>query len=286
MDRTGKRKLVDFLMMNLGLIPFTIGIYFFKMPNGFSTGGVTGVSIMVGRLTDGRVTPGTMILILNILLLVIGYLILGREIAWKTAYCSLMYSGVTFMLERVFPMEQPLTDQPFMELIYAMILTASGSALLFHSDASSGGTDIVALILKKYTHVPIGTALFITDALIAGSAFFVSGMKTGLYSVMGLFLKAFVVDGVLESVDLCKYFTIITSKPKEINDYILTELKRSATEIKATGAFTKEDRTMLLTVVRRMEAVRLRSAIREIDPGAFIVVTNTSEILGRGFRGI
>jgi len=286
MKRPDKTAFSDLLFITLGLIPFTAGIYFFKLPNGFSTGGVTGVSILASKLLGGAVSPATFILVLNVALLLLGLAVLGRELAWKTAYCSLFYSAATFLLERFLPLDRPLTDQPFMELIYAMLLTAVGSAVLFHYGASSGGTDIVALILKKYTSIPIGTALFCVDAVIAASTLFVFDLKTGLYSILGLFMKAFVVDNLLESVNLCKYFTIITSHPKEIDQYILHTLHHSATEVRAVGVFSHEDKTMLLTVCRRMEAVRLKAAIKEIDPHAFIVVTNSSEIIGRGFRGV
>lgn len=286
MKRPSRAALSDFLRINLGLIPFTAGIYFFKLPNGFSTGGVTGVSILASRLLGGAVSPAAFIFLLNAALLLLGFAVLGRGLAWKTAYCSLFYSCAALLLERFVPLGGPLTDQPFMELIYAMLLTAVGSAILFQHGASSGGTDIVALILKKYTSIPIGTALFCVDALIAASTLFVFDLKTGLYSLLGLFMKAFVVDNVLESVNLCKYFTIITSRPAEIDEYILHTLHRSATEVRAVGVFTHEDKTMLLTVCRRMEAVRLKAAIKEIDPRAFIVVTNSSEIIGRGFRGV
>ena len=287
MEKTGlKRRLIDFLIMNFGMVSLAAGIYFFKLPNNFSTGGVTGAATVVAALLGTKATPGGLILVINTVLLIVGAVFLGREFAWKTVYCSLGYSLLTLLWEHVLPLKAPLTDQPFLELVYAMLITSVGSALMFYVSASSGGTDIVSLILKKYTQVKTGTALFFTDSVIACSAIFVFGIKTGLFSILGLLMKAFLVDNLLESVNLCKYFTIITEKPEEINDYILRIAHRGVTVVDAVGAFSQDQKKMLLTVCPRMEAIRLKHEIRQIDPHAFIVVTNTSEIIGRGFRGV
>ena len=140
-------------MMNLGVILLTLGVYFFKIPNGFSTGGVSGAGTILGKVTP--LTPGTWIAIINMLLLIFGFLILGKATGIKTVYCSIVFSGLTCLLEQFVVLSAPITTQPFLELVYAIILTASGSALMFHCHASSGGTDILALILKKYTRMKV-----------------------------------------------------------------------------------------------------------------------------------
>ena len=167
------------------------------------------------------------------------------------------------------------------------MLPAVGSALLFNCNASSGGTDIVAMILKKYTGLTdIGKALFVSDSLIAFSACFIFGMKTGLFSLLGLFLKAFVVDSVIESINLCKFFSIVTSKPEEVCQYIIHTLNHSSTVLNAEGAYSHTERKVILTACRRGEAVKLRQKLTEIDPQAFMFITNTSEIIGKGFRSV
>ena len=142
------KKIKSFLIMNLGCILLSFGVYFFKIPNGFSTGGVTGIGTILAKLTS--LSASVWIWILNISLLLLGFLFLGRESTVKTIYCSMFYSAITFLFERFLPLSAPLTNQPLLELIYAMLLTSIGSAMIFNSDASSGGTDIAALILKKY----------------------------------------------------------------------------------------------------------------------------------------
>ncbi len=278
-----RQRVLDWAMIVFGTVLLTGGVYFFKIPNGFATGGVSGVGTLLGRVTP--ISPATWISGLNIVLLLLGFAILGRETGLRTTVCSLLFSGMTQLLEWICPMNAPLTDQPFLELGYAMILTAIGSALIFHAHASSGGTDIVALILKKYTHQNVGMALLCVDFLIAASSFLVFGIPTGLFSMAGLFIKAFLVDSVIESLDACKYFVIITTKPDAISDYILSSLHHGVTVEYGQGAYTHEDKTILHTVCRRHEAPGLQQKTKEIDPAAFIIITTSSEIIGRGFRG-
>lgn len=278
--------LVDFGIINAGVLLMSIGVYFFKMTNGFSTGGVSGISIIVSRLTGGAVSAATLMMILNVVLLVVGFIFLGRTVGIKTVYCSLVFSAETWVLERLFPLSAPLTDDSLLELIYAILITAAGSSLLFSRSASSGGTDITAMILKKYTSINIGTALLIVDAVIAASALFVSGVKIGLYSMLGLFIKAFLVDTIIENINLCKSFTIITDKPDEVCRYILEDMHHGVTMLDAVGVYTGAPKKMLVTSCRRAEAAKLEKKLRCVDPDAFITVTNSSKIIGRGFRGV
>ena len=165
----------------------------FKFPNHFTTGGVSALSIIFGFVTDAM-SPGTFVFIINAALLVVGFIVLGGSFGIKTVYASLLFSVGTMVLEKVVPLDAPLTDQPLLELFFSVMLPAVGSALMFNEGASSGGTDITAMILKKYTDIDIGKSLLICDGIIVASSFFVFGIKTGLFSVLGLVLKAFVVD--------------------------------------------------------------------------------------------
>lgn len=274
----------NFLFMTLGCILLALGVYFFKIPNGFSTGGVTGIGTILGKLTP--VTPGAWIWILNIALLLLGFIFLGKQNGIKTIYCSMLYSAITYFLEFIVPVAQPLTNQPFMELAYAMLLTSIGSAMIFNSGGSSGGTDIVALIIKKFSNLEVGKALLAVDFIVAASAFFVFDIQVGLFSLMGLFAKAFIVDGVIESLNTCKYFIVITTKREEISKYIIETLHHGVTVNSVVGEYTKDEKTMIHTVCKRIEAIKLRMKIKEIDEKAFIIVTTSSEIIGRGFRSV
>lgn len=278
-------ELKAYIIITFGTLLLTAGVYFFKIPNGFATGGVSGIGTILGKVTP-IITSAQWIMIINILLLGVGFIFLGKTNGIRTVYCSLLFSFMTYIFEIMIPVTQPLTNQPFMELVYAMLLTSAGSAIIFNSMASSGGTDIVALILKKYTTLDVGKALLVTDFVIASSSFFVFGIQAGLYSLLGLFSKAFLVDSIIESINSCKYFIVITEKPDEISEYIINEMHHGATVTDAVGSYTNTDKKMIHTVCKRIEAVRLRQYIRVIDPGAFVIITTTSEIVGRGFRGV
>lgn len=280
-----KEKLKTFAMMTIGVVLTTIGVYFFKIPNGFSTGGVSGISTVLGNVIP-FISPAQLISVINMLLLVLGFIVLGKGTGAKTTYCSILFSVLTWLLEKAVPLSAPLTDEPFLELVYAILLTAIGAAILFNAEASSGGTDIIALILKKYTSLDVGKALLCTDFIIAASSFFVFGIRTGLFTLLGLFAKAFLVDNVIESLNVCKYFMIITERPDPIVDYILHTMGHSATTIDALGEYSHTDKKMIVTLCRRIEAAALKRKLKELDPSAFVIVNSTSEIIGRGFRSI
>lgn len=280
-----KEEIKGYFLITLGTILLTAGVYFFKIPNGFATGGVSGIGTILGKLTP-FISSGAWIMIINIALLAVGFIFLGKLNGVRTVYCSLLFSVMTYAFEKLIPLSAPLTDQPLMELIYAMLLTSLGSAVIFNNTASSGGTDIIALILKKYTRLDVGKALLVTDFLVASSSFFVFGIQAGLFSLLGLFAKAFLVDSIIESINSCKYFIVITEKEQEIKDYIIREMHHGATVTKAVGCYTNSDKVMIHTVCKRIEAIRLRHYIKQIDPSSFVIITTTSEIVGRGFRSV
>lgn len=275
----------DWLMMTVGTLIMVVGIYFFKYPNHFSTGGVSGISVILGHYIP-TLTPATIGLIINVLLLILGYCILGRSFGIRTTFVTLLQSILLRILEIILPMEVPMTDQPFLELIFAVSLPAIGSAILFNADASSGGTDIIAMIMRKYSTLDIGRALLMSDCIITFMACVAFGMTTGLFSILGLVIKSLLVDMVLENLNINKCFHIITAHPDAIEHYIINNLHRGATRLHGVGIYSHEGREVILTVVNRKQAVILRRYIRSADPGAFLLINNTSEIIGNGFRGV
>ena len=278
-----KQDIYEYIMFTIASIFMVIGIYFFKFPNHFSFGGVSGISIVLAELLPH--TPGNINLIINIILLIEGFVVFGKSFGIKTTYITILVSIGPSILEKLYPMDRPLTDQPVLELIFAIALPAFASAVFFNLGASSGGTDIVAMILKKYTKVDIGTALFLSDVVIVIMACLVFNVETGLFSLVGLLAKSLVVDETIENINLAKYFTIICNDPEPIVDYIMNDLKKGATVYKAEGCFAHNEKTVILTILKRQQAVELKNFIRKNQPSAFIAITNSSEIIGKGFRG-
>lgn len=275
----------EWFWLNVGTLLVALGVYFFKAPNKFSTGGVSGIAIILTQIPGMPLNQSTIVMIFNVVLLVIGALFLGKGCTFRTIYCSLVYAGENMLFEYLVPLDGPLTNQPLMELCYAMILTGAGSAIIFNYQGSSGGTDIIALILRKYSKINVGRALLMTDFVVAVSSFFVSrNISIGLFSLLGLFAKSFLVDAVIESISSSKYITIISSNPQEIEDYIIHHMKRSYTTYEATGGFTGEKRQVIITVCKTIEAARLKSKVKQYDPYAFTIISPANEILGKGFR--
>lgn len=279
-----RQALTAFLLMTLGSALVSVGVYFFKFPNHFSMGGVSGLSILLGQLIPSRlVTPATFNTGITVLFLILGFLVLDKSFGLKTVYCSLLYSGLIQLFERLFPLSRPLTGQKMLELFFAVILPALGAAILFNMDASTGGTDIMAMILKKFSGMDVGRALLISDVLIAASALLVFDVETGLFALLGLALKSVLVDSVIESLNRNKAFTVVTHDPERVCRYINEDLHRGATIWKGQGAYTHQDQFVILTALSRHQAVALRNYLRQNDPHAFMLITNSSEIFGKGF---
>ena len=281
-----KEKIKEYIIITLGTILLAIGIYFFKFPNNFSTGGVSGISVILAGLYP-NISSSLAMMIINILLLVIGFIFIKSDFCIKTVYCSLLLSVSTYVLEVICPLSAPLTKQPVLELVFAIFLPAVSSAILFNYDASTGGTDIVAMLIKKYSKssLNISKALFLSDVLIVMATFFVFGAETWLFSLLGFLSKIFVVNGVVENLNTSKYFTIITDKEKEIRKFITVDLHKGATISKNySGAFSNSDKSVILTVVKRHHAIELKNFVKKVDPHAFVIITSTSDIIGKGFR--
>lgn len=279
-----KVKNKDFLLLTLSAFILATGIYFFKFPNNFNFGGVTGIAVLVAK--TGFISASDCTFILNILLLVVGFGFSGKSFGFKTVYISILNSVLLSIFQRVFPITTPLTNEPILELVFAIALPAFAAAILFNINASGGGTDIIAVLLKKYTNIDIGKALFFTDLVISISTFFIFDIKTGLFSFIGLTIKALMIDRVIEDFNLCKYFNVVCQDSESICNYIVENLHRSATVCEAKGAFTHMNKYIIFTVLSRREASLLKHYIKKVEPTAFVLISKTSEIIGKGFHSI
>lgn len=274
----------EFGLLNLGTFLTAIGSYFFKFPNNFSTGGVTGLSVVLTHYFP-NLSNGTIVSVINIALMVVGLVLLGKEFGFKTFYVTIAFSAMLKLFETVTPLTQPLTDQPFMELLFGVFLPAWGSAMLFNIGSSTGGTDIIAMVVKKYFKCHIGKALLVVDFFITVMTFVAFGPTTGLFSILGLVMRSFAVDFFLEEMNTYKSFTIITDHAEEIYQYITQVLHRGATIYHAEGVFEHSDKTIILTAQSKQQGIKLQEQIKKADPHAFVLISNTSEIIGKGFRG-
>ncbi|MDD3238821.1 MAG: YitT family protein [Lachnospira sp.] len=275
----------NFLLITISIFIMAVGVYFFKSPNNFTFGGVTGFAVVIAKVFP--ITAGNFTFIANLVLLLIGFVFLGKSFAIKTTYASTLLSLFLMLFEKIYPMGMPLTDQPILELFFAIALPAFGSAVLFNIGASSGGTDVIAMLLKKYTKVQeIGVALFISDLVMILVATFVFDIRTALFSFVGLLIKSFMIDGIIETMNLRKSVTIVCDDAEPICEYIISELHKSATVNHAYGAYSHRQKYIIFSTLTTGQAVSLRNYIREHEMNAFISVSSTSEVFGKGFSSI
>ena len=253
----------EYAMLTLGTFLVAAGVYFFKFPNSFNTGGVTGLAVILNAVIPA-VSASTFASVINIAFLILGFVALDKSFGVRTVYCTVLFSAMLSGLEW-------------------LILPSLGAAILFNMQSSTGGTDILAMILKRFSSLDIGMALLYVDVLIAGSTLYFVGMEAGLYSILGLVLKSVVVDSVIESLNRRKSFMAVTSCPEEVCGFITGKLNRSATCWQGSGAYSHEPKWIVLTALSRSQAVALRVYVKSVDPHAFILVTNSSEIFGKGF---
>ena len=243
-------------ILTVGSVVLGISDYMFKFQNHFSFGGVSGIAVIMRGLLGGSASTYTFVI--NMLLLVVAFILLGKEVAMQSAYVSVLYSVTLEVIQYVWPMSKPLTNQPVLELVFCFMILAVCSAIFFDMNASSGGSDIIALILKKYTNVSIGMALLLVDFAVVVISFFVYNPTVGLFSFAGFLAKSFFIDSVIESLNLCKYFTIVSDNADTICDYIHKELNHSATIMSAEGSYSHEPKKVIMTVVNRDQALKLR----------------------------
>ncbi|MEI6277010.1 MAG: YitT family protein [Prolixibacteraceae bacterium] len=288
------RWLIDYGMITLGSLIMAVGYVFFITPHKIVPGGVYGLGIIVHYLSKGMAMwpdgfpIGLFNLLVNIPLTYVGIKMLGPRFGVKTIYgfvsSSIFMDGITLM--RMVG-DAPLVQDVLLSCIFGGVLTGIGLGLIFKSKATSGGSDIVAMIFTKYTRIPIGQMLIWVDSAIvfvALAAF--KDWQIPLYSILVIYITGRAVDLVLEGANYNKALVIISDEHEKIRDKIIIDLGRGGTYLKGVGMYTNAEKHVIFTVVNRREVAILEEQIAEIDPHAFITIMNASEILGEGFASL
>jgi len=288
------RWFVDYGLITLGSFIMAVGYVFFITPHKIVPGGVYGLGIIVHYLTKGMaVWPdgfpiGLFNLLVNIPLTYIGIKMLGPRFGIKTIYgfvsSSILMDGITMM--RMVG-DAPLVQDVLLSCIFGGVLIGIGLGLIFKSKATSGGSDIIAMILTKYTRIPIGQMLIWVDSaivLVALAAF--KDWQIPLYSIIVIYITGRAVDLLLEGANYNKAMIIISDEHEKIRDKIVIDLERGGTYLKGVGMYTNAEKSVIFTVVSRREVAVLEEQIAVIDPHAFITIMDASEILGEGFRSL
>ncbi|EOD00747.1 YitT family protein [Caldisalinibacter kiritimatiensis] len=277
-----KKLIKDYIIITLGVVIVALGLSFFLVPADLAVGGVTGLAMVINNVFP-QIPIGAFMFILNLILFIVGFILIGFQFGAKTIYASFALSGAIWSIEGIVHIQEPLVNDMFLNLTFGILIQGIGMAIVFYQNASTGGTDIVAKILNKFFAIDIGKALLLADFVVTFLAGITFGLELGLYALLGVIINAFVIDYVIEGLNMKINVSIITSYPQEIKEYINKDLNRGATIYKAEGSYTKEDRTVITTVLNKKEFIKLKKYIRNKDNSAFVTVSNVREVLGKGF---
>ena len=298
-----KTQVLDFLkrysIITLGCIIYSFGVSLFLDTSNLAAGGVTGIAIMLnyvihlGGLDPKILDAGTLMIIINIPLFILGAIFFGKKFILSTLYSTVLSSALIALWSwLIVPhMPVPAENESIDLLIPAVVggvLYGAGLGLIFRMGSTTGGTDIITKILrKKFRHLKTGIISVMIDAVIVGvSAFVYKDFSITFYTIISLIVFTIAFDFVLYGGNSAKFVYIVTTADKcaAICDYILKELDISATLVDGKGAYTGNERTIIMCAVKNVMFPRLRDIIKDVDPNAFTIVTNAQEIYGEGYK--
>lgn len=279
-----KRVIGKYIIITIGAVLVALGLDLFLVPNKIVAGGVSGIATILFYLFHFPV--GVSMLALNSILFLIAFKILGRSFGAKTIYCTIILAVFVDVLAQFLPREG-LTQNPILVVLFGSFLTGTGMGLVFSAGASTGGTDIIAMVLKKVFQVAPAWGLLVVDFFISLAAGFFFGKEVGMYSILTVIVNTFTINTVLEGVTTSIQVMIVSKKYNEITDRLLEELQAGATLLKGEGGYGEKSSYIILTVLRnRRQFVRLKQIVREEDEEAFMLVSHVREVLGEGFKKI
>ncbi|MEK8129771.1 YitT family protein [Paenibacillus filicis] len=263
-----------FVFITIGAVLMATALELFLVPNTVLDGGITGISIMVAKLTS--LPLGLFIFVFNIPFLLIGYKQIGKTFAISTLYGISAMSVTTLLLHHA----EPFTSEKVLAVLFGGLILGFGVGLVIRYGGSLDGTEIVAILLSKRFRMPVGQIIMMINVVIFILAGFIFGWDSAMYSIFTFYIASKVMDVVVEGLEESKSATIISGEYEEISEAIMSRLGRSTTYIYAKGGYSKEDTQMIYCVVTRLEVAKLKSIVQEIDPKAFISIQHVSDVLG------
>lgn len=280
-----KKWLINYSLILVGSFILASGFVLFITPYKIVPGGVYGIAIILHYILGTPV--GLTALTMDIPLTLIGIRLLGPRFGYKTVVGFLLTAFFVDGLTYLYGNEPLVAGEPLLSSIFGGVFLGLGLGLIFKAKATSGGTDIIAMIISKYTKLPIGQLLIYVDSVIVlfGLIIF-RDWKIPLYSLIVIFITGKVIDTILQGVSYDKTLFIISEKHDLIRDKIINDLNRGGTFIKGNGMYNGAEKTVIFTVVNRREMAMLQEFIHDVDPKAFLTVINANEILGEGFKSL
>ena len=276
-----KEFLIDMIYLTLGCAIMAIGTAVFLLPNQLSTGGFTGIATIFYYLF--HFSMGTVILALNIPFFILAFFKIGKKLVIKSIIGTSLLSFFIDLFEKI----PTLTNDRLLACIYGGIFIGFGLALVLKANASTGGTDLITYIARAYKpYMKTSSIIVVVDVIIIGlNVIFFKKVEIGLYSAISIYLMGKMIDIVFEGINFTKMVYIISQKYEEISKEIDKQLQRGSTGIYAKGMYTNTDKMMLMCVGARNEVARMKQIATQIDPKAFIIISNARETWGKGFKG-
>lgn len=273
-----KDTVLEYVYVIAGAAVIALGFNLFLLPNQVASGGVSGISTILNGLFGWN--AGLVQYAFNIPLFIAGVIILGKNFGAKSLVGTLTLPAIVILTQDW----QPVTLNPLLGAIFGGIVVGGGIGLVFKGKASTGGTDLLAQIITKYTGLTLGTSVLLIDGIIAVSAAVVFDIEKGLYAIIGLYVTTKTIDIIQLGFSQSKMVYIISDQEEELRDTIYAQVNRGVTKVRAVGGYTQKERSMLLVVVYQTEFTRLKQVIQTVDPSAFVIVSDAYEVLGEGFK--
>lgn len=267
----------DYVQIIIGATFVGLAFNIFLLPSRIAAGGISGVSTILYELFNYN--PAVVQWIINIPLIVLGLVLAGKEFSIKTIVGTFFVPFVIFLTHDI----NLSIDNPLLSSIYGGIMLGIGLGIVYRGNGSTGGTALIAQLLKKYTGISSGFSQLIVDGIVVVTSAFVFNFELALYALMSIYVTSKVIDFVQLQTSPTKLVLIITEHEDKIQAVIQNEIDRGLTKVKSTGGFSNNDKTMIFCVVEQSEAVYLKKLLQTAEPSAFVIFLNASEILGTGF---
>ncbi len=281
-----KKTLKNFLLITLGCVLYSVGFVLFISPNHLAPGGVTGISVILSKFIP--LGEGTLILLMNIPLLIIGLWKFGKSFLVQTVYATvvsaLMMEGISYIVS-VAPVNLIPTTDLLLAGIVGGVVVGCGMGLIFRCGGTTGGTDVVVKLVRlRYPHIRTGKMFIIFDAMVvAASAIVFRNVEIALYAALTLVATSLSIDQVLYGTDGARLVYIITERHEEVSKKLLN-LDVGVTVMKGIGAYTGNEKDVIMAAVRKQAFPKVRQAVSEIDEDSFMIVSSASEIFGKRFK--
>lgn len=272
--------IIEIVLTIIGALIMALGVSLFLLPNQLSSGGVAGVATITYYLL--KIPMGTMILLINVPLFMMAFFKVGKSFFVKSLIGTIALSYFIDFFDKF----EPLTNDRFLACIYGGILLGLGTAIILKVNSSTGGSDIVSFIVKEYKpNVKVGNLIMIIDIIIVAlNVVFFKEIEIGLYSAIAIYLMGKMIDILFEGIDFTKLLLIISDKTEEIAEEVGEKVQRGATGIYGKGMYTNEDKLILMCAASRGDVNRIKVIAKKIDQHAFIIITNSREVVGLGFK--